>query len=82
MPGITCVDPGGAFYVFPSIAGLGLSSQEFALRLLQEAKVAAVPGPAFGQYGEGYLRLAYSASYDDVERGMEQMGRFVNSIAG
>jgi aminotransferase len=81
MPGISCVDPGGAFYVFPSVASFGMSSHEFAQRLLAEAKVAAVPGSAFGEYGEGYLRMAYSASYDDIAAGMERMRRFVEGLA-
>jgi aspartate/methionine/tyrosine aminotransferase len=81
MPGVRCVDPGGAFYVFPSISGTGLTSQEFAMRLLTEAKVAAVPGPAFGEYGEGHLRMAYSTSYDDIALGMERMRTFVEGLA-
>ena len=81
MPEITCVDPGGAFYVFPSVASFGMSSDEFARRLLAEAKVAAVPGSAFGEYGEGYLRMAYSASYDDIAAGMERMRTFVEGLA-
>lgn len=81
MPGVRCQDARGAFYVFPWIGDFGLSSQEFALRLLAEAKVAAVPGSAFGDHGEGYLRLAYSSSYDDIALAMERMGRFVATLA-
>ena len=81
MPGVRCVDPGGAFYVFPSIGSFGMSSYDFAQRLLAEAKVAAVPGSAFGKHGEGYLRMAYSASYDEIAIGMERMRTFVEGLA-
>ena len=62
--GLTCFEPKGAFYTFPSIEATGMSSEEFAEKLLMEEKVAAVPGSAFGQCGEGFLRCCYSASLD------------------
>ncbi len=70
MPGASLVTPQGAFYAFPSIKSLGVTSAEFADQLLTRAGVALVGGTAFGQYGEGYLRLSYSCSFEDVQRGM------------
>ncbi|MGX7826925.1 pyridoxal phosphate-dependent aminotransferase [Actinokineospora sp. 24-640] len=67
IPGVSCVRPGGAFYAFPNVTGLGLSSGELADRLLNEAGVAALPGTAFGQYGEGYLRFSYANSTDNIK---------------
>lgn len=75
--GLTCFEPRGAFYVFPSVKATGLTSEEFANRLLQEEKVAVVPGPAFGQCGEGYVRCCYAASLPDIEEALKRMGRFV-----
>ena len=80
MPGVSCVEPRGAFYVFPSIAGVGLSSDDFALRLLKEANVATVPGSAFGEYGEGYVRMAYSTGYDDIALGMDRMRAWIEGL--
>jgi aminotransferase len=79
--GLSCHMPGGAFYVFPSIRETGLSSEEFALRLLEKESVAVVPGDAFGQCGEGYVRCSYATSLDVIERAMERMKRFVESLA-
>jgi len=73
MPGASLVTPKGAFYAFPNIRALGASSRELASELLEQGGVALVPGSAFGQYGEGYLRIAYSCSLSDVERGMATM---------
>ena len=75
--GLTCFDPRGAFYVFPSIQCSGLSSQEFCERLLQEKEVAIVPGDAFGASGEGYARISYAYSVDHLETAMRRIRRFL-----
>ncbi|WP_217558671.1 aminotransferase class I/II-fold pyridoxal phosphate-dependent enzyme [Paenibacillus sp. GbtcB18] len=77
--GLTCHEPEGAFYAFPSIASTGMSSQQFALRLLEEAKVAVVPGHVFGSGGEGFIRCSYAASLINLEKGLERMGRFIRT---
>ena len=76
--GLTCFEPRGAFYAFPSIKGTGMSSEEFAERLLTEEKVAVVPGSAFGQCGEGYVRCCYATSLADIEEALSRMKRFVD----
>ncbi|MBR3119030.1 aminotransferase [Oceanobacillus profundus] len=78
--GLDCHTPGGAFYVFPSIQKTGLTSEEFAARLLQEEKVAVVPGNAFGASGEGYIRCSYAASIEQLETAMKRIGRFIQSL--
>jgi aminotransferase len=65
--------PKGAFYIFPSIKKFGLSSEEFCNYLLAEARVAVIPGDAFGQLGEGHVRFAYTTSYENIEKGMEKI---------
>ena len=75
--GLSCFEPRGAFYAFPSIKGTGMTSEEFAEKLLIEEKVAVVPGPAFGQCGEGYVRCCYATSLTDIEEALFRMGRFV-----
>ena len=75
--GLPCFEPKGAFYAFPSIKGTGLSSEEFAERLIREEKVAVVPGDAFGKCGEGYVRCCYATSLGDIEEALSRMGRFV-----
>jgi len=75
--GLPCFEPKGAFYAFPSIKGTGLASEEFAEKLLIEEKVAVVPGDAFGQCGEGYVRCCYATSMTDIEEALSRMGRFV-----
>lgn len=67
------VKPYGAFYVFPSIKKFGMTSSEMAMYLLEEARVAVVPGNSFGDAGEGYIRIAFSTSYEEIEKGMERM---------
>ncbi|MDF2587488.1 MAG: yugH [Anaerocolumna sp.] len=76
--GLECFEPFGAFYVFPSIKSLGMSSDEFATRLLKEEKVAVVPGTAFGDCGEGFLRISYAYSIENLKIAIERMGRFVS----
>ena len=75
--GLPCFEPRGAFYAFPSIKGTGMTSEEFAERLLIEEKVAVVPGSAFGQCGEGYIRCCYATSLADIEEALSRMKRFV-----
>lgn len=75
--GLSCHEPEGAFYAFPSIADTGMSSEQFALRLLTEAKVAVVPGHVFGSGGEGYIRCSYATSLVDLEKALERMSRFM-----
>jgi aminotransferase len=75
--GLSCFEPKGAFYAFPSIKITGMTSEEFAEKLLMEEKVAVVPGSAFGQCGEGYIRCCYAASLPEIEEALKRMGRFV-----
>lgn len=77
--GLECHAPGGAFYAFPSIRSTGLDSITFCSRLLEEGKVAVVPGSAFGRRGEGYVRCAYASSLDDIRTAMERMQAFVKA---
>ena len=78
--GIECFEPYGAFYVFPCIKKFGMTSNEFAERLLQEEKVAAIPGNAFGDSGEGYLRISYAYSLDNLKKAMERLRHFVEKL--
>jgi len=73
FPGICCQKPQGAFYVFPNIQETGLTSNELADLILEKACVALLPGSAFGRYGEGYLRLSYANSIENIKRGLEKM---------
>lgn len=77
--GLACFEPRGAFYAFPSIKSTGLSSEDFAERLLLEGRVAVVPGDAFGGCGEGYVRCCYATSMGEIEEALERMGRFVRN---
>ena len=77
--GLACFEPQGAFYAFPSIKSTGLSSEDFAERLLLEGRVAVVPGDAFGECGEGYVRCCYATLMEEIEEALERMGRFVKS---
>jgi aminotransferase len=76
--GLSCFEPKGAFYAFPSIKATGMTSEEFAERLLLEEKVAVVPGNAFGKGGEGYVRCCYATSLSDIEEALARMKRFVD----
>ena len=78
--GLTCHMPGGAFYAFPSIESTGLSSQEFAERLLKEESVAVVPGDVFGESGEGHIRCSYATSMEELREAMKRIKRFINSL--
>ena len=74
--GLPCFEPGGAFYAFPRVAVTGLKSEEFAEELLKEEQVAVVPGSAFGPSGEGFVRISYAASVDDLSEAFRRMARF------
>ncbi|MFC1951637.1 aminotransferase class I/II-fold pyridoxal phosphate-dependent enzyme [Chloroflexota bacterium] len=76
--GLPCFEPKGAFYAFPSIKGTGMTSEEFSEKLLIEEKVAVVPGSAFGQCGEGYVRCCYATALADIEEALSRMKRFVD----
>ena len=78
--GIPCFEPRGAFYIFPCIKEFGLSSEEFANRLLEEEKVAIVPGTAFGDSGEGFLRRSYAYSIDNLRKALTRLSRFVTRL--
>lgn len=78
--GFECFEPKGAFYVFPSIQRFGLSSEEFCMRLLKDEKVVVVPGNAFGKAGEGFVRISYAYSIDDLKKAFERLSRFVKKL--
>jgi aminotransferase len=78
--GLPCHEPQGAFYAFPDIRGTGLSSEEFAQRLLHEAKVAVVPGHVFGVGGEGFIRCSYATSVSLLQQAIERIGMFINKL--
>ncbi|MFR5877072.1 MAG: pyridoxal phosphate-dependent aminotransferase, partial [Eubacterium sp.] len=78
--GLECFEPKGAFYVFPCIKSTGLSSEEFAEQLIQSKKVAVVPGNAFGDCGEGYIRVSYCYSIDNIKEAISRIGEFVKEL--
>ena len=78
--GLPCFEPYGAFYVFPCIKEFGMTSEEFATRLLEEEKVAVVPGTAFGDCGEGYLRISYAYSIENLKIAIDRLERFVTRL--
>ena len=78
--GISCFEPQGAFYTFPNIKRFGMTSDEFATRLLMEEKVAVVPGTAFGDCGEGFLRISYAYSLESLKKALDRIRRFVESV--
>ncbi len=80
MKGVRCHPAEGAFYLFPNISGTGLSSEDFSWRLLEEARVATIPGNAFGKSGEGYVRIACTQSRDTLMRAMDAVEKFVNAL--
>lgn len=75
--GLSCFEPEGAFYVFPNITSTGYSSEEFAKKLLEEEKVAVVPGNAFGESGEGFVRCSYAYSIENIQEALKRIGKFV-----
>ena len=78
--GLTCFDPEGAFYVFPSIQRTGMSSEQFCETLLEREHVAVVPGDAFGACGEGFVRISYSYSVNHLLEALKRIERFLNSL--
>jgi aminotransferase len=78
--GLECHEPQGAFYVFPSITKTGLTSEEFAQRLLVEGKVAAVPGNVFGLGGEGFIRCSYANSVANLTEALDRIDTFVHAL--
>lgn len=78
--GLQCFEPFGAFYIFPSIQEFGMTSEEFATRLLEEEKVAVVPGTAFGDCGEGFLRISYAYSIGDLKEAIGRLERFITRL--
>jgi len=78
--GLTCFEPTGAFYAFPSIEGLGLSCEKFCERFLMEKKVAIVPGSAFGKCGEDHVRISYAASLENIQEAMRRLKEFVSEL--
>ena len=78
--GLPCFEPYGAFYVFPCIKEFGMTSEEFATRFLEEEKVAAVPGTAFGDSGEGYHRISYAYSLEKLKTAIGRLGHFVEKL--
>ena len=79
--GLPCFEPEGAFYVFPSVASTGLTSEEFCRKLLMEKHVAVVPGPAFGDCGEGYVRISYCYSLKHIKEAMNRLEEFLQELA-
>ena len=77
IPGVKCPEPGGAFYAFPSIKGVGIPSQEFQDRLLEEAGVALLSGRSFGKFGEGFARLSYANSIENIRKALDRLADFV-----
>ena len=79
IKGITCKKPRGAFYVFPNITGTRMSCREFGDRLLREASVAVLPGTSFGKYGEGYLRLSFANSIENIRKALDRIANFLKN---
>ena len=80
IDGVSCCLPKGAFYAFPDISSFGITSSEFAARLLNEAGVAAAGGTAFGEYGEGYVRLSYATSIDNIKIAVDRIEEFTKTL--
>ena len=77
LPGVRCVEPGGAFYAFPNISGTGIDARTLQDRLLEEAGVATIAGTAFGRYGEGFLRFSYANSSENIEKALARIEKFL-----
>ena len=78
--GIPCFEPRGAFYIFPDITKFGMSSEEFATELLREEKVAVVPGSDFGECGEGFIRISYAYSIEELKAALARIEAFLKKI--
>ncbi len=79
LPGVSCVTPKGAFYAFPNVKRTGWKAKELASALLEEAGVALIGGPDFGILGEGYVRLSYANSTENILKALDRMGEFLAS---
>ena len=77
LPGVSCITPYGAFYAFPNIKGIGLKSKQLEVSLLDEAGVASIAGTSFGAHGEGYLRISYANSIENIGEAMKRFGSFL-----
>lgn len=80
IEGLTCIEPKGAFYIFANIKKTGMSSEEFAMKLLQQERVVVIPGNGFGKAGEGFVRISYATSEAMIEEGLKRIGRFLTKI--
>ncbi|MEQ1647561.1 MAG: pyridoxal phosphate-dependent aminotransferase [Hyphomicrobiaceae bacterium] len=80
LPGVTCVNPGGAFYAFPNISGTGFTARELQNAMLEQAGVATVAGTSFGVYGEGYVRFSYANSVDNIRKAMTRIGTLLTEM--
>lgn len=80
--GLECFEPYGAFYCFPCIKEFGMTSEEFATNLLKTEKVAVVPGTAFGDCGEGFIRISYAYSLDNLKEALDRMERYITGLRG
>ena len=78
--GLPCFEPKGAFYVFPNISAYGMTSEECARRLLEQERVAVVPGTAFGECGEGFLRISYAYSIDNLKKALDKIEKFIDTL--
>ena len=80
IPGVRCIEPGGAFYAFPNVSALPIGAEELADRLLDEAGVALLAGTAFGSEGAGHLRISYASSLENLEQAVERIRGFVAAL--
>ena len=81
LPGVSCIDPGGAFYAFPNITGTGIPAKELEVKLLEEAGVASIAGTSFGIHGEGYLRISYANSVENIRAAMDRIRAWLEGRA-
>ena len=79
LPGVSCITPKGAFYAFPNVRETGWKAKALAASLLEDAGVAVIGGPDFGVHGEGYIRLSYANSADNIRRALDRMGEFLET---
>jgi aspartate aminotransferase len=77
LPGVTCLRPGGAFYVFPNITGTGMSDEAFSTAMLEEAGVGLLPGSNFGETGKGHIRMCYATSRENITEGLKRMKNYL-----
>ena len=77
---LQCFEPYGAFYIFPCIKEFGMTSEEFATKLLEQEKVAVVPGSAFGECGEGFIRISYAYSIEELKKALERVEHFITTL--